>query len=119
MAATINTVPVPTTMSTRGVYKFTRRDVSNMNGKGTTQATGPQTVQWQFGSMTAAELEWWYTTLLAGALSVSLTQARLWDDLMVETEFTGGVLYRPTWEKWSAGAFRNVVITFSHLTPII
>lgn len=115
----INTIAVPTSMSGRGVYKFSRQRAGTVNGSGVAQAAGPQMVQWQWSFLTSTEMAYWRTTILAGALSVTLTAAELKDDLVVDQTFTSGQLYRPTFESYSAGLFRGVVLTISHLLPIL
>lgn len=112
-------VAVPTSMATRGVYKFTRRVLSNVNGAGVAQAAGGQDVSWSFSYMTPTEYAWWYTTMCGGALSISLTRAELWDDLKEEQTFTSGILYRPAYDHYSAGLFRDVVVEIKHLLAII
>jgi len=106
-------------MSTRGVYRFSRQRVGGVNGNGVAQAAGPQGVVWQFSYFTQAELAWWQTTIMSGALSLTLTAAELWSDLTVDTAFTSGVLYRPVYESYTAGLYRKCTIEIQHLLPII
>lgn len=115
----INTVAVPTSMATRGQYLFSRQRVGGVNGSGVAQAAGPQSVMWVFGHMTPTELAWWRTTIMSGALSLTLTSAELKDDLMADQTFTSGQLFRPVYESYSAGLFRNVTIEIQHLLPIL
>jgi len=90
-----------------------------VNGNGVAVAAGPQMVTWAFSYMTPTEYAWWYTTVLGGALSIDLTEAELWDDLIAEQTFVNGVLYRPTNEVYTAGAFWNVTITINQLLPLL
>lgn len=119
MAMSLNGNTVLSSFGTRGIYHFSRQRVGGINGSGTPQAAGPQTVQWQFSHLTPTELAYFYTTVCGGALSVALTSATLLSDLMVETAFTSGVIYRPVWESYTAGLYRNVTITIDHLLPIL
>ena len=118
-APSINTVAVPTTMSTRGQYRFQRQRAGGITGAGVAVAAGPQMVQWTWSYMTAAEMAWWRTTIMSGALSLTLTAAELKDDLIADQTFTSGVLLRPTYESYSGGLFRGVAVTISHLLPIL
>jgi len=115
----INGTGVPTSMSTRGQYRFQRQRVGGVNGSGVAQAAGPQSVMWVFGYMTQTEMDWWYTTILSGSLSATLTAAELKDDNMADQTFTSGVLYRPVYESYSAGLYRKVTIEIQHLLPIL
>jgi hypothetical protein len=119
----INTVPVPASMSTRGQYRFNRQKVGGVNGNGVAQEAGSQSVVWQFSYFTAAELAWWQTTIMSGELSLSVTldpaAFELWNDLMAGTSFTSGVLYRPTYESYTAGLYRKCTIEIKHLLPLI
>ena len=119
MSMALNGNTVLTSFGTRGQYFFQRQRVGNVNGNGLTQAAGPQMVQWTFSYLTPTELTFFYTTVCGGALSVALTSATLLSDLMVETAFTDGIAYRPVWASYSAGLYRNVSVTISHLLPLI
>lgn len=119
MAFSLNGVAIPESIYTKGVYKFHKQRVGGTNGNGVAQAAGPQIVEWVFGTMTAAELAYFYTTICAGALSVTLTAAVLKDDLLVEQTFTSGQAYRPVWTSYAAGLYREVSVTISHLLPLI
>ena len=118
-APSLNGVAVPTTMSTRGQYRFQRQRVGGINGNGVAQAAGPQMVQWTWSHFTPAEMAWWRTTIMSGALSITLTAAELKDDLIADQTFTSGVLMRPTYESYSAGLYRNVSVEIQHLLPIL
>jgi len=115
----INTTGVPTTMSTRGQYRFFRQRVGNVNGSGVAKAAGPQMVAWIFGYMTQAELEWWNNTMMSDADSITLTAAELWDDEMQDKTFTSGVLYRPQFDVYRGGLYWNVTVEIKHLLPIL
>lgn len=106
-------------MATRGDYKFTRQRNSQRNAAGELIVAGPQTLMWLFGHMTPDEKAWWTDTILAGARSLNLTAAELWDDNMIEREFTGGILYEPQVGSFSGGLHRQVLIEIRHLTPLV
>lgn len=119
MAMSLNGNTVLSSFGTRGQYHFMRQRAGTINGAGQAQAAGPQMVQWTFSFLTPTELAYFYTTVCGGALSVALTSATLLSDLMVETAFTSGVIYRPTWGNYTAGLYRDVSVTISHLLPIL
>lgn len=115
----LNTVAIPTSMATRGDYQFQRQRVSQRNAQGDLIVSGPQTLRWLFGHMTPTELAWWTDTLMAGARSLTLTGAELWDDHWIERAFTSGVLYEPQVGSVSGGLHRQVLIEIRHLLPIV
>lgn len=115
----LNGNTVLSSFGTRGQYHFLRQRVGNINGNGLAQAAGPQMVQWTFSFLAPTELAYFYTTVCGGALSVDLSSATLLSDLMVETAFTDGIVYRPVWASYSAGLYREVSVTISHLLPLI
>ncbi|MBT9173436.1 MAG: hypothetical protein DDT21_01837 [Syntrophomonadaceae bacterium] len=115
----INGNAVLTSMATRGQMKFNRQRVGGVTGAGVAVAAGPQSFIWTWSHLTSTELAFWNTTILAGALSITLTAAQLRDDRMNNQTFTSGQLFRPTYESYSAGLFRNVTIEIQHLLPLL
>jgi hypothetical protein len=115
----LNGTQIPTSMATRGKYRFERQTVGGFNGAGVPQAAGPQVLTWVFSYMTPAELDFFRTTLLAGALSVTLTAAELWDDVAASQTFTEGILLRPTVDLYTGGAHWGVTVTVTHLLPLL
>jgi len=115
----MNGTPVPTSMSTRGKYRFTPQRIGNTNGAGVAQKSGSQSVEWVFSYLNSTEMAFFTTTLLAGALSVTLTAAELKDDLFADQTFTSAVLYKPTYDVYQAGLFRNCTVQLKHLLPLI
>jgi len=81
-------------------------------------ASGGQSVQWQFSFMTSAEMTYFTTTLLAGALSATMA-CQLWTDLIAEQNFTECILFKPVYQVWQAGLYRNVSVQVSHLLPLL
>lgn len=119
MALSLNGNTVLASMSGRGQYVFHRQRAGGVTGNGLAVAAGPQSVQWQWSHLTATELAFLQTTVCGGALSVTLTSATLLSDLMVETAFTDGIIFRPVYTSYSAGLYREVSLEISHLLPII
>ena len=115
----LNGNTVLSSFGTRGQYFFQRQRAGNINGNGLAQAAGPQMVQWTFSHLTPTELAWFYTTVCGGALSVTLSSATLLSDLMVETAFTDGIVYRPTWTSYTGGLYRGVSVRIEHLLPLL
>lgn len=119
MALAVNGNTVLASMATRGQYRFARQRAGGVTGNGLAVAAGPQSVQWVWSHLTATELAFLQTTVCGGALSVALTSATLLSDLMVETAFTDGIIFRPVWNSYSAGLYREVSWEINHLLPIL
>ena len=76
-------------------------------------------MQWVFQALTQEEYAYFYTTLLAGALSVTLTAAELKDNFKVDRTFTEGQLYRPIYTVYKAGLYWGVTVEIRHLLPLL
>lgn len=118
-APSINGNAVPSSMSSRGAYKFERQSTERKTGEGDVIKAGPQRVTWVFRWMTQTELDFWITTLLSGGDSAAITTAELWDDTWTAQTFTSGYLYRPTWEEYRGGLYWGVTVVMDHLLPIV
>ena len=115
----INNLTVPSSMATRGNYRFSRQRAGTRNGNGIALAAGPQMLEWQFPYMTQTEMDWWYTTIMAGEPSAELEDVRIVDDRMLERSFSEGTLYRPQFGSHTAGIYWNVTVIISHLLPLL
>lgn len=90
-----------------------------VNGAGGLTVVGRQVVTWRWASWTQAEWDWWVTTLMGDADSLTLTAAELWDEDWNEQTFTNGYVYKPVSPKHSAGRFWDVEVTITNLLPLV
>jgi hypothetical protein len=103
-------------LANRGKYTFNRQKVRRA-GSGVGFASGNQSVTWAFPYMTQTEWDW-LADWLAGAPSVTLSFL-LWDDGNTLCYFETGELYRPTYDRYSAGLYREVTVTIDCLAPLL
>lgn len=115
----LNTIPVLASLSGRGVYRFQTQSIGTVSGTGATVLAGPQSVIWKWSHCTQTEMDWLLTTMLAGASSLTLTAAELWDHKKDTYNATSGILYLPSYASYRGSFYWDVQIEIGHLLPLV
>lgn len=113
MAIKIDNKTIPASMANRGQYRFPAADLVRRDGNGLGIASPTRSIEWVFPYMTASELDFWITTVLAGEPSKLCTDNIFNDPTAagVETAFSTCILDRPQMANSPvSGRFRNVTI---------
>lgn len=116
MAANINGTNIPTNINGRGRYLFNPPEILARNGQGAVVESDYASITWTFTLLSVADFTWWYTTLMAGAPSLIITSASLYNILGALTSYTHGVLLRPTFDYVNGYYYNNVVIKIEDLS---
>lgn len=109
MAVSINSVNIPSPMNQRGHYQYLPHGEIRKNGEGASVTAGTARAMWRFRNLTIADWEWWTTTLMSGAASLT-SAAVLWDDGDDETSFSSVTVRYPTSDGVRNGRHQNVEI---------
>ncbi len=94
--AQINSITIPTTFDTRGVYVAKPPEIVGVDGNGVPIAAGYASVMWTFELLSATDYAWWVTTLLGGVAGARFTTAQIYNHLNTLTTYTNIVVKRPT-----------------------
>lgn len=116
-APSIDGTAVPESMATRGPYTFHPQERFT-NGAGQVITAGQQRIEWSLGTLTQADLDWWRTTILAGAESKTIT-AELWDHLGDVITITSAVLRAPRPVRKAGGLYHEITVEITNILPLV
>jgi hypothetical protein len=110
MTVSINGVTIPTSPDIRdnGSYVWLPGE-SHENGLGVTVSAGLPSATWRFTFLEKAGFTWFTTTILAGALSRSVS-AVLLDDKDNEIAYSSVVVRYPTYSRRQNGGYIDVEV---------
>ena len=111
---------MPTSMSARAAnYIYTQAEIIGANGEGDDiESAQGASVVWQWAHLNAAEWDFLYTTVLAGAPSVRATLAGntvVYDNQRTEKAFNHAVVHRPQYKVLSGTDYQEVTILIDNL----
>jgi hypothetical protein len=111
---------MPTSMSARAAnYIYTQAEIIGTNGEGDDiESAQGASVVWQWAHLNAAEWDYLYTTVLAGAPSVRATLAGntvVYDNQRTEKAFNHAVVHRPQYKVLSGTDYQEVTILIDNL----
>ncbi len=111
---------MPTSMSARAAnYIYTQAEIIGANGEGDDiESAQGASVVWQWAHLNAAEWDYLYTTVLAGAPSVRATLAGntvVYDNQRTEKAFNHAVVHRPQYKVLSGTDYQEVTILIDNL----
>jgi len=111
---------MPTSMSARAAnYIYTQAEIIGANGEGDDiESAQGASVVWQWAHLNAAEWDYLYTTVLAGAPSVRATLAGntvVYDNQRAEKAFNHAVVHRPQYKVLSGTDYQEVTILIDNL----
>ena len=118
MAITLVGHTMPTSMSARAAnYIYTQAEIIGTNGEGDDiESAQGASVVWQWAHLNAAEWDYLYTTVLAGAASVRSTQPTVvYDNQRTEKGFGHAVIHRPQYKVLSGTDYQEVTILIDNL----
>jgi hypothetical protein len=114
--AQINSITIPTSFDTKGVYVAKPPEIVGVDGEGIPIQAGYSSVTWTFDLLSATDYAWWVTTLLAGAPGARFTTAQLYNHLNTLTTYTNIVVKRPTFGGVvHSTLYQDVVVEISQL----
>lgn len=102
-------------MDEEGSYYFDPGQVIARNGAGAAIVAPYASILWRFDFLTLAKLQWWTTTLLAGAAYKEYTSAELFNNAGVLTTFTHCVVLRPTYSRFQDGLAWDVSVVIDQI----
>ena len=111
---------MPTSMSARAAnYIYTQAEIIGTNGEGDDiESAQGASVVWQWAHLNAAEWDYLYTTVLAGAPSVRSSLAGntvVYDNQRTEKAFNHAVVHRPQYKVLSGTDYQEVTILIDNL----
>ena len=111
---------MPISMSARAAnYIYTQAEIIGANGEGDDiESAQGASVVWQWAHLNAAEWDFLYTTVLAGAPSVRATLAGntvVYDNQRTEKAFNHAVVHRPQYKVLSGTDYQEVTILIDNL----
>ena len=111
---------MPTSMSARAAnYIYTQAEIIGANGEGDDiESAQGASVMWQWAHLNAAEWDYLYTTVLAGAASVRSTVAGntvLYNNARAEQTFGNAVVHRPQYRALSGNDYQEVTLLIDNL----
>lgn len=111
---------MPVSMSTRAAnYIFMPSEIIGTNGEGEDlESAAGASVIWQWAHLSAAEWDYLYTTVLAGAASIRSVVAGntvLYNNQRAEQTFNQAVVHRPQYKVLSGTDYQEVTILIDNL----
>ena len=120
MTVQIDGVAIPASMVNRGNYRFPAAEIVGRTGEGLAVEAPTRSIEWTFSHLTATELAFWTTTILAGARTKKCTNNVFYDPTAggAEVAFSSCVLDSPDLAQSPRGGYyRSVTIKISGIMP--
>lgn len=116
MAMQINGVTMPASIENYSVgYVYNPFPATVTDGEGNVLSVGYPEIVWTFERLTAAEFNWWATTICTGLPSKKFTSAALYNNLDTLITFSNLVVQYPTFDSREYGTYQNVTIKITQL----
>jgi hypothetical protein len=115
VSAQINGNIMPEPMASRGRYLWLPPEIIGTNGRGLAITAPFSTLTWQWNLLTLADYNWWITTVLAGAASLSCTTGTILVNHLQQRVAVSCVVMRPTYGRIISGAYEDVELQINRI----